>query len=302
MTEASRSRRRVWRRVWIYLLAALVIWLLIVWFVQRLVLFPTWAVPQTLHVRPGPDVETLWLETPAAKVEAWFIPGDGVDAEHPGPAVIYAHGNGELIDLWQHDLRAYRDRGISVLLPEYRGYGRSTGSPTQAGITADLIPFHDRLAARPDVDADRIVFHGRSVGGGAVAALAGHRPPRAMILESTFTSVAPLARRFLVPWFLVRDRFDTLAALRQYEGPMLIIHGTQDEVVPVSHARELAQAAENSRLVIYEDMTHNSGPPSERAYWAEIEAFLRDAEVLPSAAGSSAATMRPHPEIPSEGE
>src|SRR5690606_26574574 len=112
----------------------------------------------------------------------------------------------------------------------YRGYGRSDGTPTQDGITRDFIAFYDLIAQRPDVDPIRIVFHGRSLGGGAVAALAQHRTPRAMVLESTFTGVPAMAKRFLVPPFLVRDKFDTMGTLRHYEGPSLILHGEHDEV------------------------------------------------------------------------
>lgn len=266
----------------IYLLIAVVVWLLVVWFAQRLILFPAPFIPASLHVKPGPGVEVIWLETDAGKVEAWFIPGKGVSAEAPGPAVMYAHGNGELIDLWQHDLTGYADLGVSLMLVEYRGYGRSAGTPTQRGITQDFVAFHDLLAQRPDVDPDRIVLHGRSLGGAAMAALAQERTPAAMILESSFTSVAAMARRFLVPAFLVRDRFDTLETLRDFRGPVLILHGHHDEVIPVSQAHELQEAAPQSRLVLY-DMHHNTPPPRDD-YWRDIEAFLRDNGIVRSAA------------------
>lgn len=275
-------RSKVLRRIMIYLLVAVVLWVLIVWFVQRSVLFPTRLIPAGLHVEPGPSVEVIWLNLPdgAGKVEAWFIPGDGVSAQRPGPAVMFAHGNGELIDLWQHDLRGYGDLGVSVLLVEYRGYGRSDGSPTQKGITEDLIAFYDRLVARPDVDPKRIVFHGRSLGGAAVAELSQHREPAAMILESTFTSVADMAWGFFVPRFLVRDRFDAVNALEDYQGPVLIVRGGQDEIVPPGHAERLRDAAAGpSTLIVYPDMGHNDPPPAGK-YWDDVEAFLREAGII----------------------
>lgn len=279
MMSAKQPRLR--RRLMIYVLTALVFYTAFVWFVQRTVLFPARLIPASLHVNPGKDVEVLHIEPPellGGKVEAWFIPGRDVSAQSPGPAIIYAHGNGELIDLWQHDLTAYHDLGVSVLLAEYRGYGRSAGTPTQDGITRDFVAFYDLLAQRPDVDKSRIVFHGRSLGGGAVAALAQHRTPRALILESTFTGVPAMAKKFLIPPFLVRDKFDTRGTLADYDGPSLILHGEHDEVIPVDHAHRNAAAAKDATLVVY-DMHHNEPPPT-RQYWEDIAAFLRRANIV----------------------
>lgn len=273
-------RSRLLRRLMIYVLAAIVLWVLVVWFVQRTILFPTRFIPASLHVKPGEGVEVIHL-TPAdlapGTVESWFIPGRGVTA--PGPAVMYAHGNGELIDLWEHDLTGYTDLGVSVMLVEYRGYGRSAGTPTQAGITRDFTAFYDLLAKRPDVDPNRIVLHGRSLGGGAMASLVKERPAAAMVLESTFTDVAAMARRFFVPAVLVRDRFDVRDTLKSYPGPVLIIHGTHDEVIPVAHAHRNAEAAKDARLVVYDGMTHNEPPPS-RDYWRDVAAFLREEGIV----------------------
>lgn len=267
----------------VYLLLAVVLWALAVWFLQRSVLFPTRLIPAAIRVEPGENVEVMWLDLPegpgAGRVEAWFIPGEGVSADSPGPAVIYAHGNGELIDLWPNDLRGYTRRGVSVLLIEYRGYGRSDGSPSQRGITDDFTAFYDRLATRPGVDPRRIVFHGRSLGGAVVAALSKRREPAAMILESTFTSVTDMAWGFFVPPLLVRDPFDTLAALDGYGGPVLILHGENDQIIPSDHARRLHAAAAHSTLVLLPGTGHNDPPPAE-AYWGAIDAFLRDAGVI----------------------
>lgn len=279
------KRRNLLRRLAAYALLAIVLYLGMVGCVQRSILFPYRMIPAALHAKPGPGVEVIHL-TPddlagdiPGKVEAWFIPGNGVSASAPGPLVLYAHGNGELIDLWQHELTRYARMGVSVMLLEYRGYGRSAGKPTQKNITRDFVAFHDLAAARPDVDKSRIVFHGRSLGGGAMAALAKERTPRALILESSFTSVTAMAWQFFVPGFLVLDKFDTKRTLRDLDVPVLILHGQRDEVIPVAHAHENAKAARNAKLVIY-DMTHNE-PAPEAEYWRDIEAFLRDHRILP---------------------
>ena len=249
---------------------------------QRSLLFPRFMIPPPAP-NAGADVpglERLTLQIEGGKVEAWLMPGDGVSAARPGPAVIFAHGNGELIDYWPELLARYRRLGMTLMLPEYRGYGRSDGSPSEAAMAQDMRRFYDLLVARDDVDPSRIVFHGRSMGGGAVCALARQRKPAAMILMSTFTSIRGMARRYLVPGFLVRDPLDNLEVVRGLERPLLILHGERDSLVPHEHAVQLNQAAPSSRLISYPLADHNDCPPDWNDFWAEVEPFLRGAGVL----------------------
>jgi len=138
-------------------------------------------------------VQRIWLEKDQGPVEGWLLQGLGVAAEKPGPAVLIAHGNRELIDFYLDRARAYRRMGFTVLLAEYRGYGRSAGAPSRQRIAADFERFFDRLASLPFVDAKRIVFHGRSLGGAVLSELSRQRPPAALIVESTFTSIKAMA-------------------------------------------------------------------------------------------------------------
>jgi fermentation-respiration switch protein FrsA (DUF1100 family) len=261
------------------LILALVLGL--VW-LQRAMIFPREYPRQVPSALSTPGLERLWLDTPEGRVEAWLLPGDGVDADHPGPAVIFAHGNAELIDHWPDALAPYRRLGVSVVLAEYRGYGRSAGSPSESAIRDDLATLQARLRAHPAVDASRIVFHGRSLGGGAVSTMLDRFPPRALILESTFTSIPDLAAAMYVPPFLIVDRFESAAAIQRYGGPLLVFHGTRDNVVPVEHGRRLAELhPQSSELVLY-DVGHNDLPPRGSDYWSRIERFLRRTGVLAS--------------------
>lgn len=298
------AHHRTWAtRMWLYLLIGVVSWVAVVWFGQRLILFPRWAMGPAGSSLPGPKVRCLQLETGRGPVEAWFLRGDQVSVQHPGPVVIFAHGNGELIDHWEHALCGYTDMGVSVLLVEYRGYGRSAGHPSQTAIVSDYRAFYALLGRREDVDADRIVLHGRSLGGGVVAQLAatasglgdgvsdgGQLPaPAAMILQSSFIGTASLARSYLVPRFLVRDPFDVTTVLRQFTNPVLILHGTRDQVIPPRHARQNHMAAVNSRLIFY-DISHNDPPPLQR-YWTDIAEFLIAAGII-SYNGSDLSQLR----------
>jgi len=257
---------------------------------QRMMVFPGRFIP-VAEVDPAAfdqSVETWTVGADGeadAGVEAWYFPryneaGDGVDrTDEPGPALIFAHGNGELIDHWLGLLDPYRRMGLAVLLVEYRGYGRSPGDPSQRSITDDFAAAYDRLAARPEVDAERIVFHGRSIGGGVACSLARERNAAALILQSTFTSVADMAGRFGFPGALMRDRFDNAAFLDDYGGPVLLMHGRQDTLIPVSHSLRLHDLAHRSELFLV-DSNHNDFPIDAPQVWAIIEQFLREHRIV----------------------
>ena len=138
--------------------------------------------------------------------------------------------------------------GWSVLLLEYPGYGGSPGTPSESSIRAAALAVFDWAAADPRVDADRIVAYGRSIGGGAAVQIATARPVAALILESSFTSTRPLAARYGIPGWLVRDVFDNLEALAGYRRPLLVIHGSDDQLIPVSEGRALAAAVPSAEF------------------------------------------------------
>ena len=250
----------------------------VLFFAQRRVIFPRHLVRTPPPPSDASGMERIWLETRAGRTETWLLPPDS-DAG-PAPAVIVAHGNAELIDHWVGEMGAPRRLGFAVLLVEYPGYGRSEGSPTQGSVTETFVAAYDMLAAREDVDSDRIVFLGRSLGGGVVCALAAERPPAALVLISTFKSVnAMAAEKFFVPPFFARDPFNNLKTLRNYPGPVLIAHGTRDSLIPFSHGVALQKAARRVRLITY-DAGHNNCPPDWPAFWEEFERFLREERIL----------------------
>ena len=240
---------------------------------QRQVIFPRYMIPSPEQpALKATRIEPWWLETPFGKVEAWYLPP--VAAQRPAPAVIFGHGNGELIDYWPNELARFSEMGIGLLLVEYPGYGRSSGSPSQESIAETFLLAYDRLAARTDVDPARIVLFGRSLGGGAVCDLALKRPSAALVLMSCFKSVSAFAVRYLAPAFLIRDPFDNLAAVRQYQGPVLVMHGKFDEVVPFDHGQALHSAARNGNMIVYE-AGHNDCPPDWAVFWRDVGDFLK---------------------------
>ena len=268
------------RNIVIALVGIYVIAMLGLTLMQRRIIFPRHFTTPFPDAGDGiPGLVKLWIDTPEGKVEGWFLPGNDTGPDEPGPLVIFAHGNAELIEYWPEMLAGYRRMGVNLLLPEYRGYGRSAGSPSQEAITADFIAFYDMVARRPGVDSDRIVFHGRSIGGGAVCALARERKPAAMILQSTFTSIKAMAGRFMLPGFLVADPFDNLSTVEELDVPLLIIHGRHDDLIPYSHGEKLHAAARQSRFVTY-DCDHNSCPPDWDIFWDDVKGWLTETGML----------------------
>ena len=211
------------------------------------------------------------IDIPGGEVEAWFLPAR--DVEGPAPLVLFAHGNGELIDHWPDALDAYRRLGAHVLLPEYRGYGRSDGRPSERNIVDDCRRLLALALARPDVDPRRVVYHGRSIGSGVVCSLSRQQPPAALLLSSAFTSIPDVLRRFGIPRALAPDVFDNLSIVGSLVVPTLVVHGLHDRLVPFAHAERLHAAAPDGKLVAF-DAAHADCPPVGPGLWPHAAELL----------------------------
>ncbi len=229
---------------------------------------------------PVPDLaargaERVWLELGDVRSEAWFLPARAA-ASPSGALIVYAHGNGELIDDWVDAFETPRAWGVSALLVEYPGYGRSSGTPSEASLAAVMAAAFDWGLTRPGVDPARVIGWGRSLGGGAVCTLARERPVAALVLESTFTSVRSMARELGLPGFLVRDPLDSLAVLASFPGPVLIVHGELDDLIPVAHAHALDRGTRDATLIVEPGCGHNDCPRP----WEAVRAFLGEKGLL----------------------
>lgn len=289
-------RRALIRRLILLPLVVYVFWCAMLWFKQTDLIFPRHLAgqPTPAHLIPS-DVERLWLQikTPyegrPPRVEAWFIPGQ------PGaPLAVYFHGNGELIDHCLEPVEIYRERGYHVLIPEYRGYGRSVGKPSQAAIVDDADRFIAEALARPGVDPSRLIFHGRSLGSGVAAQVALRRPPAVLILESPFSSVARFATGYGAPALLVRSPFRTDRALPKISPrpTTLILHSHTDEIIPFHHATDLLNVAPWAR---FHELTgsHIAAIRSMPGAWQAIQQALDDGLPTPPAP-----PQQPAPEAP----
>lgn len=154
--------------------------------------------------------------------------------------ILYSHGNAEdLGDILPY-LREFRQRGFAVFAYDYRGYGTSGGRPSEAGSYRDIEAAYDYLTGVLGVAPERVILHGYSVGTGPAVDLAVRRPVGGLAIESGFTTAFRAVTRVpLLPF----DRFRNIAKIGRLTVPLLVIHGTKDQVIPFSHGRRLFAAA-----------------------------------------------------------
>ncbi len=168
--------------------------------------------------------------------------------------------------------------GYGVLLVDYRGYGASSGKPSEEGTYLDAQAAWQWLTAGRGIKPGAIVLAGESLGGAVAAELAARVQPQALILASTFTSVPDLGSE-IYPWLPVRlisrYRYDTLAHLRNYRGPVLIAHSRDDEIVPFAHAERLFAAAPGRKSMLEMRGGHNDSFLFSQAPWVRaVAGFL----------------------------
>lgn len=256
----------------------------ILFFLQRKLMYPgTMLTPPASPSGLARLARPVSLGLPGGPVTALYLPPPSGASMHA--AVILCHGNYELAVDLNPRFDEFRRMGMAVMILEYPGFGGSPGSPTEQSTIAAAVAAYDALVRMPGVDPSRIVAFGRSLGGGVVCGLSRQRPLSALILQSTFTSLTPFSARYLVPGFLVRDVYDNRAALASYPGPVLILHGRQDRVVPFSHGRKLAAAGRNVRFAEF-DAGHDDIIEMPR-FWAEIEGFLLHEGIIDTPRGGA---------------
>lgn len=233
----------------------------------------------------GLDYETVWLTTEDnVRIEAWFIPAPAARG-----VVLLAHGNAGSIAYRVDYAPLFHRLGFSLLLLEYRGYGRSEGKPSEEGTYADARAAWRHLVTERGFPAERIVLAGESLGGAVAARLAAEQRPAALVLASSFVSVPELAAE-LYPWlparWLARYRYDTLDAVERLSCPVMIAHSREDEIVPFHHGERLFAAAKGPKAFLELAGGHNGGFLYTRDEWqVELGRFL-DRHVPRSAAGA----------------
>ncbi|MFC9895994.1 alpha/beta hydrolase [Nocardia sp. NPDC127579] len=217
----------------------------------------------------GLEYEELFLPTDdGEQVHAWWLP-----ARQSIGHILFAHGNAGNIGDRVPIYALLTEAGFDVLAFDYRGYGRSTGRPSERGTYRDARAARRALLDRPGVDPNHVVYLGKSLGGGVMLELATAHPPRGLILMSTFTGIRDAARSVypLLPAAFVPNAYPSLRRIRSLRVPVLIMHGDQDELLPLRHARRLFEAApEPKQLEIFPGAGHNDLIFGAAAHWIDL--------------------------------
>jgi hypothetical protein len=214
--------------------------------------------PETARTPPAaaglPQAQEILLDTAdGERLVAWHVPPRGEQ-----PVVLYLHGNGGA--LWHRAGRfhALAADGIGLVAIDYRGYGGSTGRPTEAGLSTDAETAYDFAAAR--YPAARIAVWGESLGTGVAVGLAAERPIGRLVLEAPFTSAVDVAARrfsFVPVRWLMKDQFRSDLRIAAVAAPLLVLHGARDTVVPIEYGERLfGLAREPKRFVRFPDGEH----------------------------------------------
>ena len=208
------------------------------------------------------------------RLHAWYVP-----AENARATLLFCHGNGGNLSWRVDSLRIFHDLGLSSLIFDYRGYGRSEGKPSVAGVALDARAAWEWLENR-GVAPDDIVLFGRSLGGAVALSLTRHVKPRLLILESTFASPFGAVRlNFLAPLLrlAVGDIWNSREAARHLTMPTLCIHSPDDGIVPYREGRRLYEAVASDKTFVEIRGGHNEGfLKSQSVYIPALDAFLSE--------------------------
>lgn len=216
--------------------------------------------------------------TDGIRLAGAFFPAPAPDA----PVLLYFHGNAEAAAHnlpFASDLRA---RGFGVFLAEYRGYGGLGGSPSEDGLYADAEAALAELG-RLGTPSSRVVLVGRSLGSGVAVELATRHRAAAVVLVSAYTSLVDMGRIVAGPLapLVVRDRFDSLSKIGRVSAPVVLLHGSLDDVVPVAMGRRLAGARPGARWVEVPGTSHNEFPGLAALLAREVDTALAGARNAP---------------------
>lgn len=253
-----------------------IIYIFILYIYQDKIIFPGHFINNPFYNSSYKNIIKDWIKTENINTEVWYLPSSNVNSNNiKHKVIIFAHGNFELIDYCVDEFKNYNNLGYSVLLVEFAGYGRSEGVPSIEIINKIFINAYDWLLKQKNIDRDNIIVHGRSIGGGIACALTKNRKIKALILQSTFTSLNQFAYRYLALPIFLKDNYNNLSIIKKYTGPTLFIHGKLDKIISFKNSEILFKNSLNGKLITL-NCGHNDCPDNKDFYWEKIKLFLNN--------------------------
>jgi len=246
-------------RVALVVAAVLVLLLVLVWGFQRSLIYlpSTESVPSAAAVLDGAR-DVVLQTSDGESLGAWYVPASKPDR---GVAVLVANGNAGNRAARAPLARALTAQGLAVLLFDYRGYGGSSGSPSEPGLARDARAAHRFLVEEAGVSRDHLLYYGESLGAAVVTELATEHAPGGIVLRSPFVDLASVGRvhyPFLPVRALLKDRYPLADQLAKVPVPVTVVYGTRDSIVPPKQSRAVAESALGpTHLVAVEGADHN---------------------------------------------
>ena len=246
-------------------------------FGDRFIFFPTrypegdWASREHAAI-PVDEVEFTIAD--GTRLVAWHA-----KAKNPRCTFLYFHGNAGSVADRLDVLEALAEIGVSTFAVDYRGYGKSGGTPSGPGILADAEGAWAHLTLRLGEPPGRVVLFGKSLGGACAIDLAYRVPAKGLIVQSAFTSISDVAARvmplFPAKWFL-RENMNSVMKIGAAKCPTLVVHAKEDEIVPFSHGVKLFEAAPEPKwFAEYTGVGHNNLIVARRSEWLkDLSEFL----------------------------
>jgi len=225
-----------------------------------MVFYPTANINETPAEWQLPYEDVIIDTRDGERLHGWYIPASGDSQAQP--VLLFLHGNAGNISHRRASLEIFHRLGLNQLIIDYRGYGKSTGSPGEDGLYHDATAAWQYLLENRDFSADQIIIFGRSLGGAVATQLASRVQARGVILESSFSSARDMAQHtfpLLSHLLYLRYDFNSLERMPQINAPLLILHSPQDEIIPYQSAEKLFKAAQQPKTFVQLRGDHNNG-------------------------------------------
>lgn len=246
-------------------------------FQEHMIFFPHRSMMET-PADWGMDYQDVLLQTTDdVQLHGWYIPSPNAKR-----TLLFFHGNAGNISHRGDSIRIFHRLGLNVFIPDYRGYGKSQGRPSESGLYHDAHASWQYLLSEKGLQAQDIIVFGRSLGGAVAIKLAGDVRPRGLILESVFSSISDMADSVLPGLsrlLFKRFQFDNQAMIQLVHSPVLFLHSPNDDIIPFVQGKKVFQAAHEPKHFVQLQGDHNSGfLQSQPDYERQLASFLRSLE------------------------
>jgi fermentation-respiration switch protein FrsA (DUF1100 family) len=250
----------------LFIIILVLFFLFLRYFEKRNIYFPL----RTIEATPADinlDYEEISIETSdKVRLSGWFIP-----AQNSRRTILFFHGNGGNISHRLEKIQVLNDLKADVLIFDYRGYGESTGNPSENGLYLDAEAVYVYLLRDRKISPEKIVLYGESLGGAVAIDLAGKQRIGGIISEGSFTSIPDMAKRILpfFPSMLISSRYESIRKIQKCTSPKLFFHSSEDEIIPFEFGKQLFQAAPEPKEFVEVRGGHND------AFFVSQDVFIR---------------------------